>query len=360
MVADEGSGNIIIRRNKIYNIEHNAAPTDGRSGHGIEIIGNTEVAMKNVLVEENEIHDCNTGYSENLTINGYVDGFIIRRNKVYNAENIGIDAAGGYAGNPVPERNYARNGVITENELFNIDMTTGPIGAIHGHGAIAIYVDGARNITVERNRVYDCDRGIGVVSETDAYPTSDCIVRNNIVTGSQRVGIYMGGYLNYTGGGSRRCYVVNNTLVANNKSRGAYGEIEGELRMTEHCFDNVVRNNLVVAGPDDLFFHKYTNTGSGNVIDNNLYFAPSNPGGWIWNTINGPAITDFGAWKTASGVDAASLHGKDPLLQTTFRIPDNSPAKNAGFVIPDDKAGTVDFYGQPRVANGKTSIGAVQ
>ncbi|WP_423737510.1 right-handed parallel beta-helix repeat-containing protein [Chitinophaga caseinilytica] len=360
VLADEGSGNIIIRRNKIHHIEHNAAPTDGRSGHAIEIIGNTAVAMKNVLVEDNEIHDCNTGYSENLTINGFVDGFVIRRNKIYNAENIGIDAAGGYAGNPVPERNYARNGVISENELWNIDMSTGPIGGTHGHGAIGIYVDGARNIIVERNRVRDCDRGIGVVSETDAFPTSDCIVRNNIVTGSHRVGIYMGGYLNYTGGGSRRCYVLNNTLVGNNRERGAYGEIEGELRMTEHCFDNVFRNNLVVAGADDLFFHKYTNTGSGNVVDNNLYFAPTAPAGWIWNSINGPAITDFATWKTTSGVDAASIHGKDPLLPGDFRIPANSPAKNAGFVVADDKAGTVDFYGQPRVVNGKTSIGAVQ
>ena len=56
--------------------------------------------MKNILVVENEIHDCNTGYSENLTINGYVDGFVIRKNKIYNAENIGIDAAGGYWANP--------------------------------------------------------------------------------------------------------------------------------------------------------------------------------------------------------------------------------------------------------------------
>ncbi|WP_341834846.1 right-handed parallel beta-helix repeat-containing protein [Chitinophaga pollutisoli] len=360
IVADEGSGNFIIRRNHIYNIEHNVDKDLGRSGHAIEVLGNTAIAMKNVLVEDNEIHDCNTGYSENLTINGYVDGFIVRRNKIYNAENIGIDAAGGYAANTVPAYNYARNGVISENILYNIDMTTGPIGVVHGHGAIGIYVDGARNITVERNRIYDCDRGIGVVSETDAYPTSDCIVRNNIVTGSQRVGIYMGGYLNYTGGGSRRCYVINNTLVANNRSRGAYGEIEGELRMTEHCFDNVIRNNLVVAGPDDLFFHKYTSTGSGNVIDNNLYFAPASAAGWIWNTINGPAITDFSAWKTASGVDAASLHGQDPLLPADFRIPANSPAKNAGFVLPADKAGELDFYGQPRTVNGKVNIGAVQ
>lgn len=359
IVADAGSSNLIIRRNRIYNIEHNVAKEDGRSGHGIEIIGNTEVPMKNILVEENEIHDCNTGYSENLTINGYVDGFTIRKNIIYNAENIGIDAAGGYAANTVPAYNYARNGLITENTLYNIDMSTGPVGGVHGHGAIAIYVDGARKITVERNRIYDCDRGIGIVSENDAYPTSDCIVRNNIVTGSFRTGIYLGGYLGYTSGGTRNCYVVNNTLAGNNRVRGAFGEIEGELRLTEQCFDNVIRNNLVVAGPDDLYLHKYTNTGSGNVIDNNLYYSAS-PSGWIWNTTDGAPYTDFSAWKAASGVDAHSIAGSDPLLTQDYRIPESSPAKQAGYVLPAEVLGTVDFSGKPRVQNNKVSIGAHQ
>ena len=53
ILVNEGSGNITIRKNKVYNIEHNVKPEDGRSGHGIEIIGNTDVAMKNILVEEN-------------------------------------------------------------------------------------------------------------------------------------------------------------------------------------------------------------------------------------------------------------------------------------------------------------------
>lgn len=359
IVADEGSSHLIIRKNKIYNIEHNVAATDGRSGHAIEIIGNTATVMTDILVEDNEIHDCNTGYSENLTINGYVDGFIIRRNKIYNAENIGIDAAGGYAANPNPEHNYARNGLITENELFDIDMTTGPVGPNHGHGAIAIYVDGARNIIVERNRVRDCDRGIGIVSETDAYPTSNCIVRNNIVSGCYRTGIYLGGYLGYTGGGTRNSYVVNNTLYQNNRENGAFGEIEGELRLTEHCIDNVISNNLVYARPVDLLVHKYTNTGSGNVINNNLYFTTGTPG-WIWDSTNGAPFTDFSAWQAATGMDAQSIYGVDPLLAEDFSLQAGSPAKDAGAVISADVQGTMDFKGQPRIVGNKISIGACQ
>jgi hypothetical protein len=59
------------------------------------------------------------------------------------AQNIGIDAAGGYAANTDPALNYARNGVISGNTLYNIESKRGPLG---GHGAIGIYVDGGRNV----------------------------------------------------------------------------------------------------------------------------------------------------------------------------------------------------------------------
>lgn len=360
ILVNEGSGNITLRKNKIYNIEHNVAPEDGRSGHGIEIIGNTSVAMKNILVEENEIHDCNTGYSENLTINGYVDGFVIRKNKIYNAENIGIDAAGGYGANPTPAFNYARNGVISDNELYNIDMTTGPVGGTTGHGAIGIYIDGARNITVERNNVHECDRGIGIVSENDAYPTSNCIVRNNFVANCWRTGIYLGGYLNYTSGGTNDCYVINNTLYFNNKVLGHFGEIEGEIRLTERCNNNVIKNNIVYGRPVDVLVHKYTATGTNNIIDHNLYYT-TGTAKWIWN---GTEYTSYDAWKTACGGDANSSNGTDPFLVNTtlpdLHIQSSSPAKNTGIVINTDVHGSTDIDGKPRIVNGKISKGAQQ
>ncbi|MGO4288390.1 hypothetical protein [Chitinophaga sp. RAB17] len=363
ILADRGAGHFIIRKNEIFNIEHNVIPEEERNAHAIEIIGNTDTPVREILVEDNVIHDTKTGYSENITINGYVDGFTIRKNTIYNTENIGIDAAGGYWANSNPAFNYARNGVISDNELYNIDMTRGPIGGAHGHGAIAIYVDGARNITVERNRIYEADRGIGIVSENDAYPTSSCIVRNNFVFNCWRTGIYLGGYLGYTSGGTRNCYVVNNTLLFNNKEAGAFGEIEGEIRLTESCFDNVIKNNIVYARPVDIFIHKYTNTGSGNVINNNLFYTTGTPQ-WIWGSTKDNVITDFAAWKKTSGADAGSVYGVDPLLISTS-LPDlhivaNSPAKNTGVVISADVQGTLDIDGKARIVNNQISKGAQQ
>lgn len=308
ILVNEGSTDIVIRQNRIYHIEHNVAPENGRSGHAIEIIGNTAEPLQRILVEENEIHDCNTGYSENLTINGYVDSFIIRKNTIYNAENIGIDAAGGYAANANPAFNYARNGLISENLLYNIDMTSGPIGAIHGHGAIAIYVDGARNIKVEKNIIHDADRGIGIVSENDAFPTSNCEVTANQVTDCWRAGIYLGGYLNYTTGGTKNCTVQQNILRYNNKETGAFGEIEGEIRLTENCFNNLITDNSVYARDPDVFVHKYTATGSDNKFVRNRYFTNGQPQ-WIWN---GQPMATLEAWQTACGSDSAASIQPDP------------------------------------------------
>jgi len=172
-------------------------------------------------------------------------------------------------------------------------------------GAISIYVCGGANTIIERNVVYESDRGIGLVSESNIYPTRTTTVRNNLVYNCYRAGIYMGDYLNYTIAGTKNCSILNNTLFQNNRVPGAFGEIEGELRLTEHCDSNVIKNNTVYAGPKDLLVHKYTPTGSHNTIDHNSYFTTTQPQ-WIWNSTSGNPITDFLIWKKNSGQDANS------------------------------------------------------
>lgn len=362
IVVKGGSNNITLRKNRVYNIENNASAELGRSGHGIHIIGNTSVALKKILVTENEIFDCNTGYSENLTINGFVDGFEVRKNKIYNGENIGIVAAGGYAANTDPALNYARNGIIADNEVFNIDGRTGPIPAFKDHnGAIGIYVDGARNIIVERNLVKDCGRGIGIVSENNNFPTQECIVRNNLVYSCSLAGIYLGGYIGYTGGGTNQCFVVNNTIYQNNKDLGYSGEVEGEIRLTENCNDNVINNNIIFPRPDrGVFINKQVVGGSDNAITDNLYYSEGLKF-WRWNDV---PYTDFALWKSACGGDAGSTHGEDPLFVnrglSDLRLKPLSPAKSSGRVMSTAINGSEDKDGLARIVGNRISKGAYQ
>lgn len=356
IMVEGGSDYIIIKNNTVYGIDYTQLPLNG-GGNAILIIGNTTDPVTNITVTGNTIHDCKTGYGENLTINGYVDGFTITNNTIYNAQNIGIDAAGGYAANTDPALNYTRNGVISGNTLYNIESKRGPLG---GHGAIGIYVDGGRNVIVEKNRVSVTDRGIGVVSETNGFPTDHITVRNNLVFNCWCSGIYMGGYLNYTGGGTSNSAIVNNTLYNNNQALGAFGEIEGEISIREDCTNNVIKNNIIYGGASDMFIHKYTNRGSGNIIDYNLYYT-TGPARWTWN---GVAYTDYNLWKAACGGDASSTYGTDPLFVNTsgldFHLQSSSVAKNSGQVISDEVNGTVDFDGNTRIVNKQISKGAYQ
>lgn len=357
------SKDITIKNCNIYNIKNSASLKDWRSGHAILIIGNGTAAISNLVITGCTVHDTQTGTSENITLAGNIDGFTISHNTMYNTENIGIIIAGGDNLNSTGNvaTNYARNGVVSDNVLYNISMANSvDIWGANNYGAIAIYVCGGAGTIIERNKVYNCDRGIGLVSESNIYPTRTSIVRNNFVYNCWRTGIYMGDYLNYTKGGTKNCYVVNNTLYQNDRVVGAFGEIEGEIRLTENCDSNVIKNNIVYARSTDVFVHKYTATGTNNVIDNNLYYT-TGVAKWIWN---GTEYTDFAAWKTACGGDAGSTHGVNPLLISTslpdLHIQAGSPAKNTGVVISAAVNGSMDIDGNARIVNNKISKGASQ
>jgi hypothetical protein len=355
------SKDITIRNCNIYNIKNSASVSNWRSAHAIFVLGNGTAAISGLVITGCTVHDTQTGTSENVTLAGNIDGFTISHNTLYNTENIGIIIAGGDNLNPNGNiaTNYARNGVVSDNVLYNIDMSRGPVQN-GDHGAIAIYVCGGANTAIERNRVYNSDRAIGLVSESNALATKNCIVRNNFIYNCWRTGIYMGDYLNYTHGGTKNCYVVNNTLFQNNRVPGAFGEIEGEIRLTEYCDSNVIRNNIVYGRDGDVFVHKYTTTGSNNVIDNNLYYT-TGTAKWIWN---GVPYTDFAAWKTACSGDGGSSFGIDPLLLSTslpdLHIQTGSSAKNTGVVISAAVNGSTDIDGNARIINNKISKGAQQ
>ncbi|WP_245645721.1 right-handed parallel beta-helix repeat-containing protein [Niabella ginsenosidivorans] len=366
IAVNGNSGHITIKNCNIYNIKNTATLDNWRSGHAILVIGNGKQAITDIEITGCTVHNTQTGTSENITLAGNVDGFRITHNKVFDTENIGIIIAdgGGLNKGGDPVTNFARNGVVSDNELYNVSMANSTaIWGINNYGAIAIYICGGANTIVERNTVYNCDRGIGLVSENNDYPTKKVIVRNNFVYNNWRTGIYLGDYLNFTTAGTYDCCIVNNTLFQNNKVAGAFGEIEGEIRFTERCFNDTVRNNIIYARPVDVFIHKYTATGADNVIDNNLYFTTGTPQ-WIWNSVNEQPVTDWNAWKAVSGGDLHSTIGQDPLL-VSITDPDlhlkaGSPARNTGVVISTDINGTTDIDGKPRIVNNKISKGAQQ
>lgn len=129
-------------------------------------------AIRNIVVDSCEIFNNISGYSENLTFNGNVDGAVVSNCKIHHNKNIGICIAGNYNACSVPALDHARNIHIYGNSVNdNISQAATSAG---------IYVDGGRKVLIERNSTYHNGVGIEIGCERDGL-TDSCIVRDNIV-----------------------------------------------------------------------------------------------------------------------------------------------------------------------------------
>ncbi len=112
----------------------------------------------------------------------------------------------------------ARNGVCRGNR---VERVRAPYGGGYGPG---IYVDGGRDILVERNHVSECDLGIEVGAENPGVLVSGVSVQGNVVTGNDKAGIVFGGYEKKLGRVTG-CRFLNN-LIRDNTGH-AKAEAEG-------------------------------------------------------------------------------------------------------------------------------------
>jgi hypothetical protein len=94
-----------------------------------------------------------------------------------------------------------------------------------------------------------------------------------------------------------------------------------------------------------------------------VYFSPEGAAGSIWQWEK-TRYKDFAAYQAGSGQDGHSVFA-DPLFDGLGSPPDldvmaGSPAIGAGVNLGNSVVGSVDFAGNPRVVDGKISIGAYQ
>ena len=347
-VVGAGQG-IQLRNNRIHRIVNT-----GRDGnaHGIAVYGTrAPAALRNIVIDGNELFDLVLGSSESLVINGNVDGFRITNNHVHNNDNIGIDAIGHEEVAPDPAFDQARNGVIRGNRIHHIDASTNP--AYDGlPSANGIYVDGGRNIVIEQNLVHHNNIGIEVASEHAGKSSSGVTVRNNFVYRNDIFGITLGGY-DEQRGFIDNVRVVNNTLFENDQRRSGNGEIalQFDVRHT------TIQNNIVRANRQGWLISNPFTANTGNTVDFNLFFVP--PGTaprWQWKGVGYPSLA---AWRRATGNDGHSLYANPQLVSTTppnLHLRAMSPAIDRGQWLA--AAGRREIDGEPRRRGLRIDIGA--
>ncbi len=352
-----GSGsNIQILNNLIHNIVTTSETTG--NAFGIAVYGTAAPAsLDGVTISGNQVYGLKTGNSESVNVDGNVTNFAITNNIIHDDDNIGIDVIGFEGVSPNPAYDYARNGTIAGNTIYNISAINNP-GEGNQYDANGIYVDGGSQVVIERNLIHDVDIGIEMASEHQGHVTSFVIARNNLVYSANSTGITIGGYASNVGG-TDHCTIVNNTLFQNDtKNTGS-----GEFQIQYYATNNVFKNNIVYASSQGLFINNYTNSEPDPAdVDYNLYYSllSSSMAVFLWNGTN---HTGFSSYQSATGKDSHSQYVDPQFLSLTtpdLQIQLTSPAVNAGINLGTGVVGALDFAGNPRLRGTSIDIGAYE
>ena len=258
------SENIHILNNHIHDI-NSLAIRNNTSALGILVYGTRErQASRDIYIMNNRVHDLQTGFSEAITLAGNIDGFQIEGNEVYNLHNIAIVVAGsykqvclGYGDLNAPQcdtsQDYTRNGNIIGNIAYNIDTRNNPAYTnAQVNAAAALYVDGARNVVVEDNIIFNAGVGMSISSENAGGLAQNVRFANNFLYNNWRTGLSIGPE-NATKGYVDGCEVVNNTFFSNDEST----QFGGEIFMEYHVQNCNIKNNIFYA--DNYAFDAATN-----------------------------------------------------------------------------------------------------
>ncbi|HEU4355103.1 MAG TPA: NPCBM/NEW2 domain-containing protein [Actinomycetota bacterium] len=339
-----------ISGNSIHDMGTTFEGSDGGDAHGIGVFGNTaDHPIEELEIVDNELANLTLGSSEALVVNGNVKDFLIEGNRVHDTNNIGIDVIGFEGTAPDPTVDQARDGIVRGNTVWNIDSYGNPAYG-EDRSANGIYVDGGRDVVIEGNVIHDVNIGIELASEHGGRSTRNVTARNNLVYDSTTIGVAIGGY-DRRRGSTEDCVIVNNTIV---NSDGP------ELLVQFDTRDNVISNNLIVAGPRHIFVENPYEENVDNVLDANLYYAidGSPKGTWQWKGVD---YGDFDGWRAGSGNDQHSMFA-DPGFASAeehdYAPGEGSPAIDAGAILP--VAGSTDLTGKPRAQGGSIDLGAIE
>jgi len=363
-ISVTGSGSHIeLLQNNVHHIENTFPgrdkPGSGGNGFGIAVYGtDAKTPITDLVIDGNQVHHLKTGSSESLVVNGNVTNFRITHNTVHDNNNIGIDVIGFERTAPDPAVDQARDGIVSENLVYNITSRGNPAYG-NDQSSDGIYVDGGTRVLIERNVIHDVDFGIELASEHKNRATSYITARNNLIYHNNTAGVSIGGY-DPERGHTDHCIVVNNTLYDNDTSATGSGEFQMQWNMAADIFEN----NIVYAGSRCLMFvnkSKVDRNQPPAIIDHNLYYCDSGAKDSKWIQ-SGDNLTGFDKYVQSTGNDTHSAFSNPDFVDTqksNFHLRPDSPAIGSGTAagLP---LGESDLDGSPRIKNGKIDIGCYQ
>jgi len=215
IVVNAESHHLIISDNIIYNINIGQYGKGHSCANPLALYGESpKRSIDNIFIYNNKIYDCETGWTEAISIAGNVKDVNVLNNTVARIGNIGICFGGNYGYCSKASIDFPRNCLVYNN---NVSECVSPIATSYG-----IYVDGGQKITIQNNIVSKCSGGIEVGAENnppkEAYSTSNITVKDNEILDNVKHAIAVGGYREELGW-VKNVKIINNICKNNGINR---------------------------------------------------------------------------------------------------------------------------------------------
>ncbi len=257
---------LIIRNNHIHNIETTSKDPEhdeDSSANGILIDGENKKSVSNVIISDNIIENNVTGWAESLSIAGNCEYIYVLNNTLDNNTNIGIDFFG--------NAEYCKDSSL-DQPRYCVAAGNNISRSICSYADCAgLYVDGARDIILQYNRISNSLYGIEIGSEEkkENTPVKNIIVRGNILEDNKVLSIRVGGYEQDKTGIVYDTYIYNNTIVNNTK-------INNEVILAK-CDNVSFYNNIFYTKCNELIATDFNENYTKNIsFTNNIFYSINN------------------------------------------------------------------------------------
>lgn len=230
-----GCDHLTLDHNELCDIR--AAEKDAASANGILLLGDSaREAISDVQIRANAFHDCDTSWSECISVSGHVARVTVEGNTIDDTGNIGIDFSGNYGYCPNPALDRPVGCVARGNTVRNCRSSYAT--------SYGIYADGAQDVLIEGNTVTGCSGGIEVGAEQPQasadYATSRVRVEGNTIADCDEAALAVGGYAEDLGWVTD-VSVTGNTCTNNGQQTGGavikLSKCQG-VRITRNTFRN--------------------------------------------------------------------------------------------------------------------------
>lgn len=183
ILLEPGTHHVVVSDLYIHNITTPSPSSEDHCANAILVMGRSGSTISNVLLFRNSIEDCETGWSEAISVAANVSDVNVVGNRLHDTGNIAICFAGNY-GNAPSGVDYPRGGLVFGNIVTNCHC-------LYDTG-FAIYADGAQDVDFVGNTVKSCDGGVEAGCEQGGHATRNILIANNLLTDCAEAAVGLG------------------------------------------------------------------------------------------------------------------------------------------------------------------------